>query len=214
MSGPIKHVGKVQDQRCVVVFMQIPGKEDHALVVMTDALPPRYEQTIIELVNSQEGQAENVFANLLGRRAFPDTGENVLEALHKMQALVPTPIDRIVMYPMPNQGIPLRTVLELIGGRVPPRPQTEVSTGDAENKYNPHGQIRQTENAENNRGTAENLLIEAELLEVEARRKREQAYKFAPSLRPNELAKLNVTAAGDVYVEVPKAKARAARKKT
>ena len=44
-----KHIGRIAntDQRVVVVFMQIPGKDDHALVVSTDNLPERFHQATI-----------------------------------------------------------------------------------------------------------------------------------------------------------------------
>ena len=48
----MRHVAKIAntDQRCVVAFLQIPGREDHALVIPTDSLPPRTEQAVMDLL--------------------------------------------------------------------------------------------------------------------------------------------------------------------
>ena len=54
----------------------------------------------------------------------------------------------------------------------------------APDRFNPHTTNREASVTEGNVGIANNLLFEADLLETEAKAKREKAYGFAPHLRP------------------------------
>ena len=68
-----------------------------------------------------------------------------------------------------------------------PYAQPTVATGDIyaqTDRFNQHIQNQNAGVNERNLGIANNLLIEAQMLESEAKRKREQAYTHAPSLRP------------------------------
>lgn len=262
MSAPQRHIGRMNntDQRLIVIFMQIPDREDHALIVASDSLPPRFEQALMQVVQSPEGQNAQDLGTVLARRLMPDTNVSLLTTLHTAGLLQPIPVDNIVMFPLPNQAYPLRKILESMGRLIQapaqqfqnpygdpvgasspyvqdlpltdpndPRFLTESPTyGDpyAEaihqaqsqdhaaatqydpyapapaqapypyaaptptdlyaqpDRYNPHVQNQNAGQNERNIGIANNLLIEAKMLESEANRKREQAYQQAPSLRP------------------------------
>ncbi len=177
-----RHIGKITntDQRCVVAFMQIPGREDHALVIPTDSLPPRFEQAVMDVVESPEGQAEETVAKVLGRRLMPDTGKTVLQTLHEHHMLMPVPVNNIVMMPRPSMTFPLVQILREMGATVPALSSTEE-------KFNPHTVNREAHTADQRLGIARNLIVEAELLEVDAKRKREQAYSYAPELVPTAI---------------------------
>lgn len=179
-----KHIAKLTntDQRCVVVFMQIPGDRSHALIVSTDTLPPRFEQAVMEVVESAEGQADPVLANVLNRRLLPDTGENLLTALHHGQLLRRVHIDQVIMMPRPNMPISLRKVIDLMGGEAPEPSAEHPEIDDA--KFNPHTQNTAAMASEERVGIARNLLMEAADLEHVARQKREKAYAVAPELAP------------------------------
>lgn len=210
MSANLKrHAGKLlnTDQRVVVVMMQIPGREDHALVCPTDTLPPRYEQAVRDLLESNEGQSEEMFANLLSRRFMPDTGRTVLQTLHEENRLIPVPVSQVVMLPHPARPFPLEQILAAMGRKVPAstattnavappmpvaQPQAQALAEAAlpqakpptTEKFNPHVVNQQAHVSDQNVGTAKNLLIEAEMLEADAQSKRSRAYAMAPSLRP------------------------------
>lgn len=189
MSQPKRHIGKMTntDQRCVVVYMQIPGRESHSLVVGTDNLPLSIESYLMQVLESPEGQADPTLANVLGRRTMPDTGVNLLQTLHNVGLLQAIPIDNIVMLPMPNMPIPLRQIITDMGGKVPEADAPPEAPLNEREKFNPYGQTQQTETSNQNRGIASNLLVEANLLEQEAQRKRDQAYQYDPTLRPQAL---------------------------
>ena len=179
-----RHVGKMvnTDQRVVVAFMQIPGREDYALVIPTDTLPTRYEQAVMEILESPEGQAAETFADVLHRRLMPDNGKPVLQALHEGKMLKDVPVANVMMLPQPNMPFPLSSVLESMGRKIPvsatPQPNYAVE------KYNQIQVNQRIEGVENRRAVAQNLLIEADMLEGEARKKRERAYSVAPEMAP------------------------------
>jgi hypothetical protein len=179
-----KHVGKIKstDQRCVIVFMQLPEDKEKALIINTESLPPRYEQMLMDIVQSPEGQQERDLANTMNRRMAPETGRSVLAEFHARGLMRPEPIDNIVMLPRPNTPFALRSILEQMGA-LSASNQT-LANSQAEVKYNPVTANQDASKNEERSMMARNLLMEAEMLQVEANKKREQAYKYAPSLRP------------------------------
>ena len=175
-----RHVGKMAntDQRIVIAFMQIREKPDHALVIPVDNLHPRFEQAIMDVLHTSEGQQPGPFALVLGRHRMPDTGETILEALHRQGKLQAVPVHQVLMLPAPNMPMKLSTILEqqgLMQQQVDPNYETE--------KFNPHLNNQRAETSENVRAAARNLLREAEDLEAIANSKRAQAYTKDPSLQ-------------------------------
>jgi len=173
-----RHIGRMAntDQRIVVVFMQIPGKEDHSLVVSTDNLPSRWEQYLMQILESPEGQGDENLGSVLGRRLMPDSNETMLQSLHNSGFLVSVPVNNVIMYPAPNQPHPLRKILENLG-RLAPETNAETE------KFNPYTSNQDADHKQDGIGIANNLLFEAEMLEEEARKKRERAFSYAPQLR-------------------------------
>ena len=199
-----RHIGKMAntDQRLVIVFMQIPGREDHALVIPTDTLPARYEQAVMEILESPEGQAEETLANVLNRRLMPDNGKPVLRALHEGGMLTAVPVANILMLPAPNMPFPLSQILVGMGRKIPEN--KDNSTNYAIEKYNQIAVNQKIEGVENRRAIAQNLIIEAEMLEGEARKKRERAYSIAPEITPKAEQILVETSEMSLPVEKPK----------
>lgn len=180
MSTFKKHVGRIKntDRRCVVVYMQIPENEENALIIDTDALPDRFHDSLMQVVDSIEGQQTQDLASLLARRVLPDLGLNILNALHSYGFLRPVPIDNVIMYPAPNAPCPLRTIVDMINGSTP---KLEEKPVELENR------ILENQKADadgSQRAVAMNILRQAEDLEAEAAKKREQAYRAYPALRP------------------------------
>jgi hypothetical protein len=180
----MRHVGKIAntDQRCVIAFMQIPNREDHALVIPTDTLPPRYEQAVMDVLKSAEGQNEECFALALSRRLMPDTGKDIFATLHEGAMLLAVPCHRVLMLPRPNQPIKLIDILTQLGRHV--RTADDMMRQEQTDKFNPHAQNMRAEDVEHRRNIAQNLLLEARLLEADAHKKREAAYGYDATLRP------------------------------
>jgi hypothetical protein len=187
-----RHVGKIAntDQRCIVAWMQIPNREDHALCIPTDGLPPRMEQAVMQVLESAEGQAEEVLANILSRRKMPDSPNNTLfEALHAGRHMVAVPVSQVVMFPRPNMPFPLVDILRSMGKLVQNVTPEEIK---AREKFNTHAHNKAAMTAEQRIGVARGLLVEAELLEAEVKQKRARAYDLAPELEPKTVEFINI----------------------
>lgn len=190
MTSFKKHTGKLipTDTKCVVLYMQIPGRADHALIVESDSLPDRYHQAVMDAIESNEGQEAKNLADVLGRRPFPDGGGiDIMNALHTAGLLRPISIDLVAMSPAPGVAYPLREILEAMG-TIDSQDQENVPITDendpTKTRFNPHSHNVESSNQEAVEGAARGLIVQAELLEKDAARLREQAYAMAPTLKP------------------------------
>lgn len=179
-----KHVGRLKntDRRIAVLFMQIPGREDHALVVDTDALPDSYHDALMGVIDSVEGQQSTVLANILGRRILPDTGQDIMNALNARGFLQAQPITNIVMYPRPNMAMPLEDIIRMM------RQTPEQAKAEVEAQRDRFQETQSLDTREKQEATARNLIQQAQDLQSEAARKLEQAYDLAPQFRPTQQA--------------------------
>lgn len=189
MSNLKKHVGVLRNtsQRCAVVFMQLPDRPDYSLVVATDSLPPRVEASLMSVLESPESQSTRDLANVLARRVFSDTGNTFLQELHELGLLHAVPVDNVIMMPAPNMPFPLRQILESMGDDATPL-APEVQEAAPEVKFNPYGDTADQESSAEAKSIALNLINEAIDLESIAASKRENAYRYDPSLRPQPKA--------------------------
>ena len=178
----VKHVGRhaATGQRLVVVFMELPGEPENALVVFSDSLPDRYHQALMDAVESNEGQSAKELYEVLARKVFWHGGQ-MLNTLHTEGLLAKIPSKNIIMTPNTSTNVPLNEILEnihkieaglLTENSAPAPTESRIDSNVAESK------------AEESRQIAQNLLIQAQLLEDDARRKREEAYRYDPSLKP------------------------------
>jgi hypothetical protein len=191
----LKHVGRHAgtSQRLVVVFLQLPDEKENALVVYSDSLPDRYHDALMEAVESPEGQAATGLYEVLTRKVFWH-GTPMLQTLHQEGILRKVPTSAIIMTPNSNTSVPLNDILAQMDGAevveapvndtTQTRERSQVDTNVDESKQDENRQI------------AQNLMVQANLLEQDAIAKREEAYKYDPSLRPSETkAKVRVTKA-------------------
>ncbi len=178
----MKHVGRHAStgQRLVVVFMELPDEPENALVVFSDSLPDRYHQALMDAVESNEGQSAKQLYEVLARKVFWHGGQ-MLTTLHTERLLSKIPSKNIIMTPNTSTNVPLNEILEkmheieaglLTEDTAPVQTESRIDMNVAESK------------SEESRQIAQNLLVQAQLLEADAQRKREEAYKYDPSLRP------------------------------
>jgi hypothetical protein len=179
-----KHIGieSHSNSRIALIMTALPDGEN-CLITNIDALPNGLKEDFTHVLGSNEGQHATNLADVLARRLFSDSGKNLLQTLHEYGFIRKVSIDGVVMSPSPSYKIPLRTVLEESGLLA-----RKFTQQDSNSKFNPHNFNAQAANVGEALGTARNLLIEADLLEQSAKDKREQAYRFAPSIRPGATA--------------------------
>jgi hypothetical protein len=174
----IKHIGthKGTNQRLSVVFLSIPEEKDNALVVYSDSLPDKYHDDFMAAVESPEGQSSKELYEVLSRKLFWHGG-TMLDTLHNEGLLVKMPTSTIIMTPNGQTSIPLDELIEQMSDI---EPVTATDTG-------PTVQERMEEQVDqslgdDNKRIAQNLLIQAVMLEEEATKKRAEAVEYDPSL--------------------------------
>lgn len=111
----MKHVGKMKNNgaKVVIIYRTLPGDSSSALVVGTGTLGSLYHDALMNLVQDNEGQAANEFADILAVRKFPD-GSNMLEWLHLNGHLKKVPTEGVLMTPTPQASLALNELNQLI----------------------------------------------------------------------------------------------------
>lgn len=191
-----KHVGRIKntDQRCVVVFHQIPNRETHALIVNTDSLPDSIHEVLMEAVNSAEGQEANDVADVLSRRYVSSTGTDILTSLHVSGRLTPYPIEQIVMYPYPNNPIPLSDIVM----HMTKSADTPVEKPVEKPNFNRFKEDMDSRERDTKTELAQSLLRQASMLVADAQQKRIEAYNIAPWLNEDDVENPAVADASDI----------------
>lgn len=188
MANLMKHVGKFGEKPCVVVFREVPNEPDNCLIVESNSLIDQKHDDLMNVVQSAEAQESNNIADVLSRRQFSD-GTNILNDLHFSKKLQKVPVDMVFLTPTPSDKISLKEVNveinKLDGGYTPPITDP-ISAGTQ----------TISESAEivaPDASVAESLLVQAELLEQDAKTllddaeaKKSEAFKLDPNLKPKK----------------------------
>lgn len=188
MANLMKHVGKIGEKPCVVVFREVPNEPENCLIVESNSLNDQKHDDLMNVVQSAEAQESNNIADVLSRRQFSD-GSNMLNDLHFSKKLQKVSVDLVFLTPTPSDKVSLKEVNaeinKLEGGYTPPK--TDPVNVDTQ---------RISESAETvapDASVAESLLVQAELLEQDAKSlledaeaKKSEAYKLDPSLKPKK----------------------------
>lgn len=178
----MKHIGrhKGTGQRLSVVFMTLPDEKDQALVVYSDQLPDKYHDNFMAAIESPECQSAKVLYEGLQRKVFWN-GTPMLDTLHKEGFLKKVPTSSVLMLPTPQNQVPLDDILAQLA-----KIESESPTPVEGNKETNSGERVQEQVdqslGEDNKQIAQNLLMQAILLEKEAEKKREEAVKYDPAL--------------------------------
>ena len=97
---------KHNNAKVCVVYRTLPGDSYSALVVGTSTLTDSYHNSLMTLVESQEGQQANELGDALSSRFFTD-GTNMLQQLHLTGKLVKVPTTNVWMTPTTGDQISL-----------------------------------------------------------------------------------------------------------
>jgi hypothetical protein len=210
MATPMKHVGKVGEKPCVVLYREVPGEPDFALIVQTTNLPDAQHDALMNIVQSAEAQEANEVSEVLDRRQFSD-GSNMLQQLHFDKRIEKVSVDLVSLTPTPSDSIALAEVnaeIRKIGNNSNPPLKTDpiqpidnvdnqsVTTNPVVAESDPT--LAQTnapvvEGDVNESQIALNLLQQATILEDDAHAimndaeaKRQEAYRLNPDLEPRK----------------------------
>lgn len=158
----LKHVGKHNDKRCVIVFRKVPDLEHMALVVYSDLLPRMTHDEVMRAVESPQGQEAQDISDVLFRTIMAD-GHNCLESLHRNGLLKKVPTNQVLVTPTTTSSVRLDELNDILD---------EMAKGQEA--------MAKLQNLDSNRGlvgkknnTNKNQPRRAEAIEIGERRARE-----------------------------------------
>ena len=176
MAQFIKHVGvNGQGKKCVVVFRELPGDSDSALIIPTESLPQLFHDDLIKAIEHPNCQDLMDTSDYLFRQVFND-GTNMLNTLHQRGWMVKVPTKSVAMTPKPGVVINLvdlnRELKQITNAQTAAGTRSsDIATTAPANS--PPGVI--TDDV-----LASKYRVQANQFELEARRLREEAAKLDP----------------------------------
>ena len=208
----MKHVGKVGEKPCVVLYREVPGEAENALVVKTETLPDSQHDALMNVIGSAEAQESNDIADVLDRRQFAD-GQNMLQALHFDRRIEKVSVDLVTLTPTPSNSVSLAevnaeirkiknesnpplntevdpaTLRESVAEPVTPVDAIETDPSLAQQAVSIPEVASEADEAQ----IANNLLAQAGILEDDAaallrdaEAKKQEAYRLNPELKPKK----------------------------
>ena len=107
-----KHIGHVKNTAatCVVVIPYLPEEPENCLIVESDSLPPRYQDSFALLLRGEAQSTNEPLADLLGRRLFADGG-SMLTTLHNNGYIKKAKVDSIIMKTVHGKTMPLADIV-------------------------------------------------------------------------------------------------------
>jgi hypothetical protein len=109
----IKHVGKNNERKVLVLYREVPGDEHMCLVIYPEVLNASWQDAIQRVVESDVGQQANQLADALHRSLLPD-GRPILETLHNERMIKKVRTSDIIMTPATNAAIRLDELNKMI----------------------------------------------------------------------------------------------------
>jgi hypothetical protein len=109
----IKHVGKHNNKRCIILFRTVPNEDHMCLVVYPDTLPRHIHDDIMAALESESGQQAKEFSDYLFRVTLSD-GNNALEVLHKEGMIKKVPTNQVIVVPNAKSNVRLDELNEIL----------------------------------------------------------------------------------------------------
>jgi hypothetical protein len=109
----IKHVGRHNNRKIVLLYREVPNERHMCLLVYSDSLSRLLHDALMKCLESTIGQNEEVLANVLHRTLLPD-GRNALEVLHKEGFMKKVQTAQVIMTPSSNNTIRLDELNNLL----------------------------------------------------------------------------------------------------
>lgn len=109
----LKHVGKHNAKKVVILYREVPGEDHMCLVSYSDSLPSLYHNEIMKVLESAAGQQAENFADALFRNIMAD-GKNSLQALHKGGLIKKVPSNQITVTPNSKSSVKLDELNQII----------------------------------------------------------------------------------------------------
>lgn len=201
----LKHVARhvTSRKRCVVAYRVVPHASDYCLVVNSESLDADQHDTLMRLVESNSGQTAYELAEAMQRTTLPD-GRNMLQAFHTQGKLVKTATKDIEMIPNQQTSINLAELNSMIAKNrgitvndlalgitnqqekaeyLANNPQAEQEVAATDTSADPAAAYGEQELLTDEK-LANDYRTQADAMEAEAKRLRDQAEELSPTPKP------------------------------
>jgi hypothetical protein len=102
----IKHVGKHNNRKIVLLWRKVPNEDHMGLVAYSDTLPRMIHDEVMKALESPIGQNATEFSDVLFRTVMAD-GRNALDVLHKEGFIKKVPTSQILITPTAKSSVRL-----------------------------------------------------------------------------------------------------------
>ena len=109
----IKHVGKHNNKKLVLMWRKVPNENHMALVLYSDTLPRMIHDEVMKQLESPIGQNAKDFADVLFRTTLND-GRNALEVLHKEGFIKKVPTAQVLITPTTKSTVRLDELNDIL----------------------------------------------------------------------------------------------------
>ena len=92
----IKHVGKHNNRKVVILYRTVPGEDHMCLVTYSDVMPRVIHDSVMSCLESEVGQQAKEFADALFRQTMGD-GRNALNTLHAEGMIKKVPTNQVIV---------------------------------------------------------------------------------------------------------------------
>jgi hypothetical protein len=175
----IKHVGLHKKKKSVIVFREVPGESDQALIVYPEKLPSLLHDEMMACLESPSGQQSNSINEVFFRTIMAD-GNSILTSLHAGGYMIKVPTNSVMVTPTTDRAndIQLDKLNDLVN---------KISSGEPMGKDLGEPSIVENVSVLSDRDLAESQKKQAAQMKAEAKRLLEEANRLekeAMSLSP------------------------------
>lgn len=117
----IKHIGRHNSKKIVILYRTVPNEDHMALVAYSDLLPRTMHDEIMKVLESPVGQQAENLADALFRNIGAD-GRNSLEALHRDGLIKKIQTNQVQVTPTTTSSVRLDELNKILA---------EMATGEA-----------------------------------------------------------------------------------
>lgn len=116
----IKHVGKHNSKKVVVLYRQVPGEEHMCLVTYSETLPRTIHDDLMKALESPAGQQAKELSEVLFR-TLGTSGNSILGTLHREGFIKKVPTNQVLITPNTSSSVRLDELNKILN---------EMSTGE------------------------------------------------------------------------------------
>lgn len=109
----IKHIGKHNNKKIVLLWRRVPNEGHMALVLYSDTLPRMLHDEVMKALESPIGQNAKELSDVLFRTTMAD-GRNALEALHREGFIKKAPTSQILITPTAKSTVRLDELNDIL----------------------------------------------------------------------------------------------------